>query len=65
MEKKNEERNRQRKNYAKRGERSQKLMTFRIDNDKIEYLNTKTNKGRYINDLIEKDILENVNKTGG
>lgn len=42
-----------RKAYAKRGERTSKMMTFRIDADNLEWLNTQPNKGRAINDLIE------------
>ena len=30
-------------------------MSFRLDIENIEYLNTKANKGRYINELIQKD----------
>lgn len=41
-----------RKQYAKRGERTSKMMTFRIDADNLEWLNTQPNKGRVINDLI-------------
>ena len=41
-----------RKAYAKRGERTSKMMTFRIDADNLQWLNTQPNKGRVINDLI-------------
>lgn len=41
-----------RKQYAKRGERTSKMMTFRIDADNLDWLNTQPNKGRVINDLI-------------
>lgn len=44
-----------RKSPAKRGERSQKMMSFRVDNDLIEWLESKPNKGRYINELIFAD----------
>lgn len=43
-----------RKAYAKRGEMTSKMMTFRIDADNLEWLNTQPNKGRAINDLIEQ-----------
>lgn len=43
-----------RKAYAKRGESTSKMMTFRIDADNLEWLNTQPNKGRAINDLIEQ-----------
>lgn len=46
-----------RKAYAKRGERTSKMMTFRIDADNLEWLNTQPNKGRYINNLIRADRL--------
>ena len=39
----------------KHGVITQKMMAFKIDLDLIEYLNTKPNKGRYINDLIKAD----------
>lgn len=46
---------RQRKAYAPKGERSQRTMTFRLDNELAEWLNQQPNKGRYINDLIRAD----------
>ena len=55
MKKEKEEKARVRKAYAARGETSQKMVTFRCDLDNIEWLTSKTNKGRYINDLIAKD----------
>lgn len=51
-----------RKQYAKRGEKSSKMLSFRIDSDNLAWLNTQPNKGRVINDLIaqarerEKDV---------
>lgn len=44
-----------RKEGKKRGVTTQKMVTFRCDLDNIEWLETKVNKGRYINDLIAKD----------
>jgi hypothetical protein len=44
-----------RRAYSAKGERGQRMMSFRLDIDNIEYLNTKPNKGRYINDLIAAD----------
>lgn len=41
-----------RKESIKRGTRTQVVMTFRLDADLQEYLQTKANKGRFINDLI-------------
>lgn len=45
----------QRKKYAAAGQRGQKMMSIRIDNDLVEWLNQQRNKGRYINDLIRDD----------
>lgn len=50
---------RQRKQYAPKGERGQKPMAFRIDNENIEWLNKQQNKGRYINELIARDRQQN------
>lgn len=47
-----EEKERTRREYASKGSRSQKMMAFRLDLENIEYLNTKANKGRFINELI-------------
>lgn len=47
-----------RKAYAAKGERSQKMMSFRVDNENLEWLESQPNKGRYINNLIEKDRKE-------
>ena len=44
-----------RKQYAADGTRSQKMMTFRCDNENITWLESKPNKGRYINELIARD----------
>jgi len=43
-----------RKQYAKKGEKSSKMLSFRIDAENLEWLNTQANKGRVINDLIAK-----------
>lgn len=50
--KEKESKERIRKEYAHAGGRSQKMMAFRLDLENIEYLNTKANKGRFINELI-------------
>lgn len=39
---------------AKRGEITQKMMTFRLDADLIENLENEANKGRLINQLLKK-----------
>ena len=46
-----------RRKYAKRGETSQKMMTFRLDRENEYWLSTFPNKGRYINNLIRADRL--------
>ena len=43
--------------YAKRGETSQKMMSFRLDQENEYWLSTFPNKGRYINNLIRADRL--------
>lgn len=50
-----EEKKRIRKTEIKRGMLSQKMVNFRCDNENVEWLQTKQNKGRYINDLIAED----------
>lgn len=35
--------------------RTQRMMSFRLDNNLEEWLNRQPNKGRYINELIRKD----------
>lgn len=49
---KSTEKARLRKTGITRGVRTQKLTTFRLDADLVEFLNTKENKGRYINECI-------------
>lgn len=56
MEQKTEEKERMRKAYAKKGERSQHTMSFRLDNELADWLNQQPNKGRYINELIRADL---------
>ena len=52
MKQEKEEKTRVRKAYAAKGERSQKMMSFRIDYDNAEWLEQQDNKGRTINNLI-------------
>ena len=52
--KEQEQKERQRKEYAKEG-RSQKMMSFRLDNDNAEWLEQFPNKGRYLNNLIKAE----------
>ena len=58
MKKEDEIKERVRREYAKRGERNQKMMSFRVDLDNIEWLESRENKGRYINQLIAADRLK-------
>lgn len=43
-----------RKEYARKGERTQKMMTFRVDADVQEILTNVANKGRLLNDLVKE-----------
>lgn len=54
QEQEHEPKKQERRVYAEKGTRSQKMMTFRIDLENIEFLDKQMNKGRYINDLIAK-----------
>ncbi len=51
-----EEKERIRKEYGKKGERTQKMMSFRVDNEVLDWLESQPNKGRYINNLIADDM---------
>ena len=51
------EKKQERKAYAKRGQRSQKMVTFRLDNVLEKYLDEVTNKGRFINEAIRQHII--------
>lgn len=50
-----EKRTQPRKAYAPDGQKSQKMMAFRVDNDLLDWLDSQPNKGRYINNLIRTD----------
>lgn len=54
-----------RKAYSCRGEKTQKMMSFRLDIENYEYLSTKPNKGRFINDLIERARMAEQESEGG
>lgn len=56
MKQENQEQQRTRKVYAQKGERSQRMMSFRLDNDLVEWLSQQPNKGRYLNDLMRADM---------
>lgn len=55
MEEEKNSRQRVRKTPSANGSQSQKMMNFRLDLDLLDWLSTKPNKGRYINDLIRED----------
>lgn len=44
-----------RKGGNTRGVITQKMVSFKLDNDNLEWLQMQPNKGRYINALIEQD----------
>lgn len=50
-----------RKTGAKWGARTQKMMTFRIDLDVAEMLETVANKGRVVNDAV-REFLKATNR---
>lgn len=47
------------------GRITQKMMSFRLDNDLEEYLGKQVNKGRFINNLIREDRDKNSIEEGG
>lgn len=56
-----EQEKQERKKYAKREEgKQQKMYSFRLDLKNWKWLLSKKNKGRYINDLIKKDIHDAI-----
>lgn len=62
-----EQKKQARKDYAKgekRGEKTQKMISFKLDLKLLTWLNSKSNKGRYINELIERDIKQALTNYG-
>lgn len=55
MEQKKTEGERMRKAYAPDGQRGQKMMSFRLDNENRDWVMKQPNRGRYINNLIAGD----------
>lgn len=55
-----EDKPRIRRKYASAGERSQKMISFRLDQENEFWLSTQPNKGRYINNLIRSDRLKHT-----
>ena len=51
-----------RKQGRQRGQRTQKMASFRLDNDLEDWLNSQPNKGRYINTLIRADLEAHTGK---
>lgn len=51
-----------RKARAKNGERTQKMVAFRLDQENQNWLDLQTNKGRYINQLIATDRLRKAHE---
>ncbi len=56
--KQNMEKKLTRKGGNTRGVITQKMVSFKLDNDNLEWLQMQPNKGRYINALIARDRLE-------
>lgn len=54
-----------RKAYSAKGERGQRMMSFRLDIENAEYLASKPNKGRFINDLLAQAREQETGSTGG
>lgn len=48
---------------AKWGTRTQKMVSFRADNEIVEYLESKQNKGRYLNELVRTDMMRELHTT--
>ena len=52
-----EKKERIKRRYAPKGKRSQKMMSFRLDQENEFWLSSFPNKGRYLNNLIRADRL--------
>ena len=50
------EKSQERKKGRVNGSITQKVYSFRLDGDLIDWLSRQPNKGRYINDLIRDDM---------
>lgn len=50
------EKSQERKKGRVNGSRTQKVFSFRLDEDLIAWLDTRKNKGRYLNELIRDDF---------
>lgn len=65
MEEKKQEQQRIRKEYAPKGERGQKMMSFRLDNENEDWLKRQSNRGRYLNELITEDRQRHLDNKPG
>lgn len=45
-----------RKEYRKADGRTQKMVSFRLDKELLDWLESQQNKGRYLNELIREDM---------
>lgn len=45
----------QERKKSPKGERTQKMFSFRLDKENFDWLEKQPNKGRYLNELINKD----------
>lgn len=45
---------RQERKKSPKGERTQKMFSFRLDLDLVDYLESQPNKGRFLNELIRQ-----------
>lgn len=52
-----EQKERNRKEYRKADGRTQKMVSFRLDNELLDWLESQQNKGRYLNELIREDMV--------
>lgn len=50
------------KTGGEKGHRSQRMMSFRVDNENAEWLEQFSNKGRYINNLIDADRKQHTER---
>ena len=58
MEQKNDQSAASRKAGRKRGEITQTMVPFKCDFENVEWLSQFANKGRYLNELIERDRMK-------
>lgn len=51
----------ERKKGRVNGQVTQTMTSFRVDSDVVDYLKSKPNRGRFLNELIRIDMLNNKN----